>query len=180
MIGRLAALAGAAAGDAQDQLLVGRVEHEHVVQLLAALGEHAGEAFRLRDRARKSIEQEPALGVGLAETIGDEIQHDLIGDELALVDELFRARAERRVRLDGCSQHVAGGDVWNLENLGQPDRLSPFPRARGSKQQKVLTQWPGPSPGSLAADGARAAPAASTDARSARSGEALVVARDEV
>ena len=88
----------------EDQLLVGRVEHEHVVQLLAALGENAGEAFRLRDRARKSIEQEPALGVGVAETIGDEIQHDLIGDELPLVDELFRARAERRVRLDrGCA-----------------------------------------------------------------------------
>jgi hypothetical protein len=115
-----------------------------VVQLLAAVPEHAREAFRLRDRARKSVEQKAALRVGMAETIGDEIEHDLIRDELALVDELLGPRAEGRVRLDSGPQHVAGRDVRNLENLGKPDRLSPFPRSRGPKQQKVLTQWPGP------------------------------------
>src|SRR5262245_14611495 len=131
----LAALAGAPARDAHHQLLVGDIEHEHVVQLLSLLAQQPAETLRLGNGAGEPVEQETALGVRLGEPLCDEVQYQLVRDELALVDELFGAASERCVRLDGRAQHVAGRDVRDLEYGGQSHRLRPLARPRGSKQQ---------------------------------------------
>jgi len=142
VVAGLAALAGAAVGDAGDELFVGGVQDEDVVQLLALLGEHLAQRLSLGDGARKAVEEETAHGLGLREPLGDEVQHQGVGDQLPLVDELLGAGAEGCVVLDGRAQHVAGGDVRNLEDRRQPLGLGPLPRTRGSKQQEVLTQRP--------------------------------------
>ena len=74
---------------------------------------------------------------GCAEALGDEIEDDLVGDQLPLVDELLGARAERRVRLDGRAQHVAGRDVRDLEDRGQPlTACVPFPAPGGPNSKR--------------------------------------------
>ena len=157
VIARLAALAGAAARDAHDQLLVGGVEHQDVVELLAVLAQHARRAPRPAGRcaeirragSRARCPAAPSRSAMRSSTSS-------IGDQLALVDELLGALAERRVRLDGRPQHVAGRDVRDLEDLRTAVTPASPSRARGSEQQKVLTQSPGRCSDSLAADGARA------------------------
>src|SRR5689334_5210426 len=56
----------------------------------------------------------------------------------------------------------------------------PFPAPGGPNSRRFSLKLPGRRSGSSAADGARAPCPSAPDARSARSGEPLIVARDEV
>src|SRR6185503_4124274 len=64
----------------QDALI--DLECDHTVELEPALAEEAFECPRLRHRAGKAVENEAAFSVRLLDTIGDDRDHDLVGDEL--------------------------------------------------------------------------------------------------
>ena len=87
VVAGLAALAGAAAGDALDQLLLGSVEHDHPVHRLAVAGQHPTEDLCLGDGAREAVEQEAARGVRLLQALAEQLEDELVRDQLALVDE---------------------------------------------------------------------------------------------
>ena len=59
-------------------------------------GEHPVERPRLRDRARKAVEDEAVTAVGLFNPVGDDADDDLVGDEFAGIHHRFGLQTDRR------------------------------------------------------------------------------------
>ena len=83
------------------------------------LGEQLIERLRLRDRARKAVENEALLDVGFLQAVVDDRDHDLVRDEVAARHDVFGLQADRRFRLHRRAQHVAGRETGNAVPLDQ-------------------------------------------------------------
>jgi len=106
--GCAAALAHQAAAEAPDQFLLRHrdlddndgpaVFHEDV------------EREALVDRPGKPVQDESALRIGEDDALGQDLDHHLVVDELAAVDEELDRAPERRGGQRGSPEHVAGRD----------------------------------------------------------------------
>src|SRR6266571_1444811 len=74
-------------------------------------------ALRLRNGARKAVEQIAARAVHLLQALLDQADDDVVGHELPGVHHLLRGDAERGAGLHRGAQHVAGGDLRDAELL---------------------------------------------------------------
>src|ERR671931_15883 len=112
----------AAAAHTHDDLVVGHVDLEHAVE------RHAGalERLRLRDGARKAVEEIAALAVGLLQPLLHETDDDVVGHELPGVHHLLRREAKRRAGLHRGAQHVTGRNLRDAVLLADEVRLRAF------------------------------------------------------
>ena len=117
----------AATGDAERELVVGHTQQHHQVDGPEPHPLHQWvEGLRLPTRAGVAIENGAATAIGLAEAVLDDVQHDVVGHQLAGRHDVIDASAQRRARGDGFAQHVSGGDVRQPVLGGDACRLRPF------------------------------------------------------
>ena len=92
--------------------LVGHVQQEHDVERLADPVEHRVERLRLRHRAWEPVEDEAVL---VAEPRADEVDHQLVGHEIAALEDRLDAPPELGPFGDDGPEHVPGRDVRDPE-----------------------------------------------------------------
>jgi hypothetical protein len=92
--------------------VVGQLQEQDDRERLVDRFEQRVERFGLRDRARVAVEDEAA--VGLQELIADERDRDLVGDELALVEQRLDLLAELGAARARSPVKVTCRDVRNL------------------------------------------------------------------
>ena len=90
--------AHAPAGDAAHELLVGHVDQQHRGDAAAEPVERLAERVGLRARAREAVEDEAVARVVGADAVDDQVDHELVGHELAGVHEALRLQARARCR----------------------------------------------------------------------------------
>ncbi|MNV26119.1 hypothetical protein D3C71_1172330 [compost metagenome] len=120
----------ATTGDTLNDFFVIDGDFDHVVQLDAS--SHQG--FSLRNGARETVEQETVGAVGLSDTVLDQCDDQVVGDQTASIHDALGLDAQLGAGLDRSTQHVAGGDLRNAEFLGDELSLSTF-TGPGSSQQ---------------------------------------------
>ena len=109
------------------QFVLWHVELYHRSHRVSALGKHRLQGFCLRDGAGESVEDHTC--VLLAEAVvdaGEDAYHELVGDELPLVDIAFGGLTKFCSVLYLGTQHVAGGDVPETIFLNQLVALGAF------------------------------------------------------
>jgi hypothetical protein len=104
----------AAAGHALDDLLVGYVDLEHDGRGFTPAAFMASACGMVRG---KPSNRNPWAQSGCLMRSFDQADDDVVTHESAGVHHLLGLDAQRRAGLDGCTQHVAGGDLGNAELL---------------------------------------------------------------
>ncbi len=125
------------AAEPPHQLLVGHLDQQHRGDPPAHLRELLVERFGLRHRAREAVEDEPVPRVLLPEALGRHRHDQVVGHELAGVHVLLGLLAELGPLLHVRPQHVAGGDVGQLEVRTQAVGLRSLARAGRAEQDQV-------------------------------------------
>jgi hypothetical protein len=134
----LADRAGPPPGDAlHGQLVVDR-EEQGRRDREALLDGVRLELLPLDHRPRKPVEDEAFRR--LLQRRHHHVHDDVVRDQLAGVHVLLRLGAQLGVLLDVAAEDVAGRDQGNRIPGGEPVRLCPLPRSRGS--QKNDPHWP--------------------------------------
>ena len=122
----------AATAHALDNLGIGHINLKHVVQgdpgNLHGLG--------LGKRARETVKQITGLAVALQQSVLNQTDDDVVGDQTASVHHLFGLDAEGRAGLDRCSQHVTGGNLRNSVLFANEFGLCPFTGAWCAEQNQ--------------------------------------------
>src|ERR1039458_3175098 len=143
---RLAIRAGAPAAQARDNFFDGQIVIQHGVERDLLLLHDFGESLRLRDRARKSVEQEPAAAADATSALADEIEHGLVGDQVAAPHVAERG-SQRRAALAlgeafGGAENVAGGKVAGAQPFAEQFGLGSLAHARRPEEhQTKKTRW---------------------------------------
>ena len=91
---------------------------------------------RLRRVPREPIEDEALAGVVARQPGAQQLEHDLIRHQLAVVHVALRALADVGFPLDREAKEVTRCDVRDFEALGKPNRLRPLPRPRRPQQDE--------------------------------------------
>src|SRR4026209_2624243 len=117
---------------AGDDLLVGHVDLEHVIDpYITPL-----HGFGLRDGAREAIEEIALRAVTMAKALLDQADDDVVGDQLPGIHYFSSFNTQRRRRCACGAQDVAGGDLRDAELLADEIRLRAFAGARRSEQNQ--------------------------------------------
>src|SRR5262249_36607617 len=103
--------ASAPARKPANELRVGDVKKHGAVDFATLLGQERVERLRLRERARKAVENEPWFAVRLARSLFDETDDDGVRNKLALVDVGLRFQAELGPLRNRRAKHVAGRNL---------------------------------------------------------------------
>ena len=108
-----AALLHARAAQPRDALLARHRELDHGVERLAAAGEERVEVADLGEVARVAVEQEAVRGIRLREAVAHELAGQLVGDEVARLDDRLapacRARCRPRCSRGRCRRSRSAG-----------------------------------------------------------------------
>src|SRR2546426_7269395 len=131
VIDRLAPGATATPGETADDLLLGHVEADHMIEAGGArLSEDPVQRFGLGHRPGEAVEDIPSRALRARQFFPHESNDHLIRHQLARVHVALRLQPERRATRDGLPQDLPRGDVGNLLLRRQALRLRPFARAR--------------------------------------------------
>ena len=106
---------------------------------MAALSQHLFQRLGLRYGAGETVEDDARML--LAETVvdrGEDVHHQFVGDEFALVNESFGCLAQFCAVFDLVAQHITGGDVFQSVLLNQLVALGAFAGTRCTKNYDIL------------------------------------------
>src|SRR5437667_8822497 len=98
--------------------------------------------MRLRDGARKTIEDEPVTRVRLINAIGNDCNDNVIGHEFTARHDIAGTQADRRACLDRCAQHVTGGKLYQAMLGDEALCLSTFAGPRWAEQHQSHRRRP--------------------------------------
>ena len=132
MIRRTALLADAAADGTLDEVFRRDADVQHTREREAEVLEDACQGICLLDRAREAIEDESLLAVVFCETLAHDADRDGIRDKLACVHARFGLLAELRSLFDRGAEHVARGDMRDVECFDELSRLRALTGTRGA------------------------------------------------
>lgn len=134
IVDRAAARTTASSCQTFDQGLPANVEQQHRLQGLTYFLQQRAQRPSLIDIAWEAIENETVRGIGAAETIPDQPQDDVVGNELPGIHRRLRLQTQLRSSRYGVAQQVSGRDlrytIFRLQTL----RLCSLARPRGSQQ----------------------------------------------
>jgi hypothetical protein len=100
----------AAAGEALDDDVVGKVDEYSLVKAGLVLFEDSVESFRLGNGAGEAVEKD-AAGVGGIEEVAGNVEDDGVRDEPTGVEVLFDLQADLGLAFDVVAENIAGGVV---------------------------------------------------------------------
>ena len=129
-----AAAAGAAGGEALHDDGRVDIDEQRCIERDAHVGELGVEDDRLCGVSREPIEDEALLGIILGKALLHEADHEIVGDELALVHEGLGLLAELGAILDGGTEQVARRDVRHTVFSDQTLGLGAFARTGAAEQ----------------------------------------------
>ena len=132
-----AALVDRALAEPADALLARHDELDHGVERLAARGQEGLEVVDLGAVAGEPVEQEAARGIRLREAVAHELAGELVGDEVARLDDRLDALAELGAAGDVLAEHVAGRDRRHLEGARDQHALRPLAGALRADDQEA-------------------------------------------
>ncbi len=95
------------------------MQHDGVDRLTQAV-EHRRQRLRLRDVARKAVEDETVRGVGPRQALADQGEHQVVGDQLAGVHRRLGPEAQLGAARNRIAQQIAGGNLGHAALLGEP------------------------------------------------------------
>jgi hypothetical protein len=127
-------LADPAIGHARDEIVERHVDVDRGVDPGAARGEGSIEGGRLADRPREAVEDRPAGGVGLGETVEEDLHDRLVGNELARLHQALDLAPERAARLRDGPEEVARGEDRHAEMGSEHRRLCALAGPGSSEQ----------------------------------------------
>ena len=107
---------------------------------MAEVLEQAIERLGLGDRAGEAVQDEAARGVGLAQPLGDEADHDVVGHQAAAVHDALGLAPERRAGRHRVAQHLAGGDLRHPPLAGELASLGALAGAGGAEEDHAHRQ----------------------------------------
>jgi hypothetical protein len=126
----------AAAGDPLEHGVVVRLDQQCGGQPTPAALDLVAQRVGLPDRAGEAVEQEAV--VALALDLGhDHLDHQLVRNEVAVAHVLLGLLAQVAAVLAVLAQHVARGDVGEVEVLAQPRGLGALAGAGRAEQEEV-------------------------------------------
>ena len=105
--------------DALDQNSFVNLQLDDGIERHVARGQQLIERLRLRNGARETVEHKTVLRIRLADTIGDDRDHDFIGHELPGFHKALRAQPHFGARCHRCPQHIAGRKLNDLVFVDQ-------------------------------------------------------------
>ena len=133
-----ASLDPGAAEQALDRDLVGDLEVEDGAKLAAVeLGEDAVERLGLGERAREAVEDEAPGGVILGQPAAHDLDRDVVGDEVAVVEDRLHALAQLGAGGALGAEHVAGVDVRDAFRRGDELALGALTGPWGAEDDDV-------------------------------------------
>src|SRR5262249_50788238 len=102
-------LAAEAPGQAINQCDLVDLELDDMVELEAVAREHLVQRPGLRQRPRKAVENKAVAAIRLANAVGNHVDHDAIGNELAGIHDALDAQSDLASGSGRRAQHVPGG-----------------------------------------------------------------------
>src|SRR5690554_6787243 len=120
----------AAARHAFDDLFVIHSNFHHMVNGNTGITQR----FSLRNGARETVKQETVGAVILLDTLLDQVDDDVIRHQTTRFHDVLHLQAQRGTCLDGSTQHVASGNLWNTELFGNEACLGTFTGTGRSQQ----------------------------------------------
>jgi len=93
-------------------------------------------------RGKPSNKTPFSRGVGLADALLHQTDHDLIGHQRTRIHVPLGLHSERSAIGNGLSQDVARGQMHKTEIVHDPRRLRPLPRTGGAEQHDVHESSP--------------------------------------
>ena len=130
MIGAAGGNMHAAAAHAFHNRFVRHVDFHHGIQIHARF--HHG--FRLRQCARETVKQETVGAIGLGNAFFHQADDDVVTHQAALVHDFFGFQTQFRAGFNGGAQHIAGGNLRDIEFARDELRLRAFACARCAQQ----------------------------------------------
>jgi len=127
-----------------DDVLVGDVEVDDGGERRVVLFQKRRQPLGLLEGARVAVEDE-AREVFARDGFLGQRAHNLVGHQLAGVDERLRLLAHGRLRLDGLANDDAGREMAQAAALRQETCLRAFPRAGRAKESDAHVVWRGDS-----------------------------------
>jgi hypothetical protein len=97
-------------------------------------GQRVAQLLGLGDGPREPVEQEPGLGVGLGQPVGDHGHRDRVGDEVTGVHVRLRLLAQLGLPAHVRAEDVTGRDRGDTEPAGDDLRLGSLARSGGAQQ----------------------------------------------
>ena len=126
--------AGASPRDPLHELARIDLQENDRLQRSAQLPQQLVQGTRLLEIARKAIEDEPTLGVGLDQPLADHTEDDIVGNQLAGIHGCLRGTAELAAGGHRCAEQIACRDLWNAMFLSQALGLGAFAGARCTQE----------------------------------------------
>jgi hypothetical protein len=96
----------------------------------------------LLPRAREAVEYETVGRIRLSEALADDTQHDVVGNELARLHDLFRPGTEAGSGCNGFAQHIARRYLRNIPVGLQFLGLRTLPRSWCTQQNNSHFSFP--------------------------------------
>ena len=122
VIPRTAFGAGEAAGDPFNERAVIDLQFNDRVERHLLAGQHRIQGNRLRNRARKAVQNEPSGAIWLLNAPGKHADHDVVRHQATGFHDRLRLQANLAAGLQFGTQHVPGRDLRNaiafLQDLG--------------------------------------------------------------
>src|SRR6185295_11813341 len=98
---------------------------------------HPLEVVGLRDRPRKAVENESPFAIRLFQALGDELDHHLVGDQIAARKISGGLLSERRLGARRLAQNFSGRNLTRAELLLQKLGLCSLTGPRRTKKNDV-------------------------------------------
>mmetsp|Transcript_16461 Transcript_16461/g.26867 ORF Transcript_16461/g.26867 Transcript_16461/m.26867 type:complete len:294 (-) Transcript_16461:12-893(-) len=131
------------ARDALLQHLVGHLQVDHRVDLLAAGPQDLVQLLRLDDGAGEPVQQEALGALGGLDGLADHAHHDVVRDQRARLHHRLHLLAHFASRLDSSTQHVTSGKMAHAVLILYYISLGSFPRSRRSNENGSLLLFVG-------------------------------------
>src|SRR5262245_54564389 len=130
-------LAGTAAAEAPEDLLLGDVDEEHRGDLPPQAGHLRVQGLGLRESAREAVEDESVGGLVALQPLGDHADDHLVRDQIAAVHVLLGLPADLGSLLDRGAQDVARRVVGQPEVLLKALPLGSLAAPRRPEQDQI-------------------------------------------
>src|SRR3989338_1561466 len=135
----VASRAGEAAAQALEELVLRDREVDHEVD-----AREGCQSFGLRERAGEAVEDEALAAIVPGDALLEDAEREVVGDQVARVDEGLHLAAERAPRGHGGAEEVARADGRDAESCGEPRGLRALARAlRAEEDEDHDRSWEG-------------------------------------
>jgi len=132
-----AALAHPSSCDPLDQLLIGNIDIQDHIDLLAQSGQNFVQSLRLGHGSGESVQHPSGLNIILGQAVFDDIDQQGIRNQLSCIHELLSLNPQGGAAADVLPQNVTGRDVGDLVLVSNHLSLCALAGSRRAEQYNI-------------------------------------------